>query len=52
MGLRTAGPPRYMELLKLAYASIKANCRSMIVVSGGPTPAGMVLPNAYDDREY
>ena len=51
-GYEPLDPARYMELLKLAYASIKANCRSMIVVSGAPTPAGMVLPNAYDDREY
>jgi len=45
-------PVRYMQLLKLAYAAIKANCSSMIVVSGAPTPAGMVLPAAYDDRAY
>ena len=51
-GYEPLDPARYMELLKLAYASIKANCPAMIVVSGAPTPAGMVLPNAYDDREY
>ena len=42
---------RYVELLK-AYTAIKANCPGMVVVSGAPTPAGMVLPNAFDDRVY
>jgi hypothetical protein len=51
-GYEPLDPGRYMELLKQAYTAIKAACPSMIVVSGAPTPAGMVLPNAYDDRAY
>jgi len=43
---------RYMELLKRSYASIKAACPSMIVVSGALTPAGNVGALAIDDFTY
>jgi uncharacterized protein YraI len=51
-GYENLDPVRYMQLLKAAYGAIKANCPSIKVISGAPTPAGMVLPNAYDDRAY
>lgn len=43
---------RYVELLKRAYAAIKANCSSAIVVSGALTPAGNVGGRAVDDMIY
>ncbi|MFN8441160.1 MAG: SH3 domain-containing protein [Caldilineaceae bacterium] len=33
-------PASYMDLLRRAYASIKAACPSMLVISGATTPAG------------
>lgn len=42
----------YMDMLKKAYASIKAKCPSMIVVSGAPTPTGGGGATAIDDVEY
>jgi hypothetical protein len=44
-------PALYMDLLRRAYSSIKANCPSIIVVSGAPTPAGN-SPVAIDDVDY
>ncbi len=32
---------KYMELLRLAYAKIKRECPTAIVVSGAPTPTGL-----------
>lgn len=32
--------PLYMDMLKKSYASIKAACPSIVVVSGAPTPTG------------
>ncbi len=43
---------RYIELLKRAYASIKANCSSAIVISGALTPAGDVGGRAVDDMNF
>lgn len=45
-------PARYMELLKRAYASIKAACPQMMVISGALTPAGNVGALAIDDFQY
>lgn len=39
----------YMEMLKKSYASIKAACPSIVVVSGAPTPVGVVNNTAIDD---
>jgi hypothetical protein len=44
-------PALYMDLLRRAYTAIKANCPSIIVVSGGPTPTGN-SPVAIDDVDY
>jgi uncharacterized protein YraI len=41
----------YMDLLRRAYTAIKANCPSIIVVSGAPTPTGS-SPVAVDDVDY
>ncbi len=42
----------YMALLRPAYASIKAACPSMLVISGAPTPAGDNGNFAVDDLRY
>jgi hypothetical protein len=43
----------YIDLLKVAYGSIKAACPGMIVVSGAPTPTGLTDGyTAVDDVEY
>lgn len=44
-------PALYMDLLKRSYASIKAACPSMIVISGATTPAGY-SGVAFDDIDY
>ncbi len=44
-------PALYMDLLKRAYASIKAACPSMVVISGATTPAGY-SDVAFDDIDY
>jgi uncharacterized protein YraI len=44
-------PALYMDLLRRAYTAVKANCPSVIVVSGGPTPTGN-SPVAIDDVDY
>jgi uncharacterized protein YgiM (DUF1202 family) len=44
-------PALYMDLLRRAYTSIKANCPSVLVISGAPTPAGH-SPVAVDDVDY
>ncbi len=44
-------PASYMELLKRAYGSIKANCPQMLVISGATTPAGY-SDVAFDDVDY
>lgn len=44
-------PALYMDLLKRSYASIKAACPAMIVVSGATTPAGY-SDVAFDDIDY
>lgn len=41
----------YMDLLKRSYASIKAACPSMLVISGATTPAGN-SDVAIDDIDY
>jgi uncharacterized protein YgiM (DUF1202 family) len=44
-------PALYMDLLRRAYTSIKANCPSILVISGAPTPSGN-SPEAVDDVAY
>jgi uncharacterized protein YraI len=44
-------PGLYMDLLRRSYASIKAACPSMIVISGATTPAGY-SDVAFDDIDY
>lgn len=51
-GNETLSAARYMQLLKAAYGAIKANCGSMIVVSGAPTPTGANPPAAIRDTTY
>jgi hypothetical protein len=41
-----------MNLLRQAYAAIKAACPSMVVISGAPTPAGDNGNFAMDDFRY
>lgn len=45
-------PARYMQLLKLAYAAIKAVDPGAIVISGALTPTGAPAPWAMDDYAY
>jgi uncharacterized protein YgiM (DUF1202 family) len=45
-------PADYMNLLRPAYAAIKAACPSMYVISGALTPAGSNPPYAIDDMQY
>jgi hypothetical protein len=42
----------YVGLLRGAYQAIKAANQDMVVISGGPTPAGDVTDMAVDDIEY
>jgi hypothetical protein len=42
----------YVGLLRGAYQAIKAANQDMVVISGGPTPAGNVADMAVDDIEY
>lgn len=51
-GNEQISPERYMELLKRAYAAIKAACPQMLVISGAPTPTGAPLPWGIDDMTY
>jgi hypothetical protein len=51
-GNKPIDPAAYMALLKPAYGAIKANCSSMIVVSGALTPTGAPPPIAMDDEQY
>ena len=51
-GNRALNPGDYMDLLRAAYGSIKANCPSMLVISGALTPAGDAGPLARDDFAY
>ena len=51
-GNRPLNPADYMNLLRPAYASIKAACPSMLVISGALTPAGDAGPYARDDFAY
>ncbi len=39
----------YMEMLKKAYPAIKSKCNSVVVVSGAPTPTGVMSATAIDD---
>ncbi len=39
----------YMDMLKRAYPAIKAACPGIVVVSGAPTPTGVVSDTAIDD---
>ncbi len=51
-GNKPLDPAEYMNLLKPAYASIKAACPEMLVISGALTPAGSNPPFAMDDFAY
>jgi uncharacterized protein YraI len=51
-GNKPLNPGEYVALLAPAYASIKAACPSMTVISGALTPAGNNLPLAMDDFAY
>jgi hypothetical protein len=42
----------YMDLLQLAYTSIKAEYPDILVISGGLTATGAPQPFAIDDRSY
>lgn len=42
----------YMEMLKRAYPAIKAACPSVVVVSGAPTPTGVMSAEAIDDEVF
>jgi hypothetical protein len=42
----------YVGLLQAAYRAVKATNQDMVVISGGPTPAGNVPDMAVDDVEY
>lgn len=44
-------PAMYMDLLRRTYTASKANCPSILVISGAPTPAGN-SPVAVDDVDY
>ncbi len=39
----------YMDMLKQSYTAIKAKCPSIVVVSGAPTPTGVMSDTAVDD---
>ena len=45
-------PGRYMQLLKLAYAAVKAQDPGAVVISGALTPTGAPAPWAMDDYAY
>jgi hypothetical protein len=45
-------PGRYMQLLKLAYAAVKAQDPGAVVISGALTPTGAPAPWAMDDLAY
>jgi uncharacterized protein YgiM (DUF1202 family) len=51
-GNKPLDPAEYMRLLSAAYASIKSECPSMMVISGALTPAGSNPPFAIDDFAY
>lgn len=39
----------YLDMLKKTYPAIKARCPAMVVVSGAPTPTGVMSDTAIDD---
>ena len=51
-GNRAIDPAAYMNLLKPAYAAVKAAYPSMIVIAGALTPTGAPAPLAMDDIAY
>ncbi len=51
-GNKPLDPAEYMNLLRPAYAAIKAACPEMLVISGALTPAGSNPPFAMDDFAY
>ncbi|MBI3958824.1 MAG: SH3 domain-containing protein [Chloroflexi bacterium] len=51
-GNKPLNPAEYVALLRPAYASIKAACPSIYVISGAPTPAGDNGTLAMDDFRY
>lgn len=40
---------RYIEMLRLSYQKIKTVCPGIVVVSGAPTPTGVMSDTAIDD---
>lgn len=46
---KTISAAGYMEMLKRAYPAIKAKCPAIVVVSGAPTPTGVMSAEAIDD---
>ena len=51
-GNEEISPARYMDLLRPAYAAIKANDPNAKVISGALTPTGAPAPWAMDDFAY
>ena len=51
-GNKPLDPAEYMNLLKASYASIKAACPEMLVISGALTPAASNGTFALDDFAY
>lgn len=51
-GNEDISPARYMDLLRPAYAAIKANDPNAKVISGALTPTGAPAPWAMDDFAY
>jgi aryl-phospho-beta-D-glucosidase BglC (GH1 family) len=39
----------YMDMLKKTYTAIKNKCNSVVVISGAPTPTGVMSATAIDD---
>jgi hypothetical protein len=46
---KSISAPLYMDMLKRSHASIKAACPGIVVVSGAPTPTGVMSSTAIDD---
>ncbi|MEZ4707053.1 MAG: extracellular solute-binding protein [Caldilineaceae bacterium] len=51
-GDHAPNPKAYFEMLNAAHDAIKEACPSMLVISGGLTPAGQNSPQAVDELIY
>ena len=49
---QTPDPHAYMDLLKAAHSAIKNACPTMLIISGGLTPAGQNPPQSVDNLIY